>query len=325
MRTESKIKDEEGKLELGELLNPDRSLLPTFKVGRDSALQMAAIERDLFTEMEEENSGKYIISGLEKSVTELDFTALTFGLGQILSNQSYLCGNEDVNSGVVRQTANTISRETGIQSYSPYIVTSLNDLCRLAYGEEPTTEIKKKTATILGTMDKRKVKVKFPNGVTCESRLLAVMNEYTRDEDGAKSYEIALNPIFSSRIKDQFGELPQGVISDMVTACKSRGQRKQAAHYLLLRWLSVQDKRYPHTLNIGTIVQELRMEEYFKKDKSKAEKQILSCCDTMVEIGLLSNYLPTLKGKRIDKITFHLNPDYIRESKKGISKKEKED
>ena len=66
MKIGNKKKDEDGKFELGKLLNPERSLLPTFKVGRDSALQMAAIERNLFTEMEEENSGKYRISGLER-------------------------------------------------------------------------------------------------------------------------------------------------------------------------------------------------------------------------------------------------------------------
>ena len=58
------------------------------------------------------------------------------------------------------------------------------------------------------------------------------------------------------------------------------------------------------------------MEEYFKKNKGMAEKQILSICNAMEDIGILSShevaYRETGKGKRIDNITFHLNPNYIR-------------
>ena len=63
------------------------------------------------------------------------------------------------------------------------------------------------------------------------------------------------------------------------------------------------------------------MEEYFKKDKGKAEKQLLSICKTMEDIEILSTheveYRDTAKGKRIDSITFHLNPNYIRTTKEA--------
>lgn len=299
-----------------------KSVLPTFKVGRDAALQLSKVERDLFTEMEENQSGKLIISGIEKYVTELDFTAFTFAAGQILYNQSYQCGNEDVNSGIKKEKANNLSKKTGKTLYNGNIVTSLNELCQKAYGAV-TTELRKRMATLIATIDKKPVEIKFPNGDKLESKLCVTMDKYTREKDGAIFYNLYLNPIFGSRIKNQFGELPQEIIETMDKACKQRKQRKQAAHYLLLRWLSVQDKRHPHTLTIENLIQELRMEEYFKKDRGKAEKQLLSIFDVMVDMDILNSYdvehISSGKRTRIAKVTFHLNQNFIRlpkESKK---------
>lgn len=307
-------------------LNPaeGRGLPPFFKVGRDSALQLSRVERDLFTDMEEKESGNYIISGLQKYVTELDFTAFTFAVSQILYNQSYQSGNEDVNSGIKRDKADTISKIVGETMYNGSIETSLSELCRLAYGTEPNTELKKKMATLIDTIDKKPVVITFPNGDKRESKLCAKMDKYTREKDGAILYNLYLNPIFGSRIQNQFGELPQDVIAKLDKACKSRKQRKQTAHYRLIRWLSVQDKRFAHTLNIGNIIQELMMEEYYKKDRGKADKQLLSVCQTMVDIGILEKYevVYGASGKRshIQKITFHLNQSFIRLPKKGKAK-----
>jgi len=299
------------------LKKPDPQL---FKVGRYIALQLSGVERDLFSDIREAESGNYIISGLTKQVTELDFTAFTFAVGQILYNQSYKSGNEDINSGLKREEAKSLSRKTGEQLYNGNIVTSLNELCRLAYGvQEPTTELKKKMATLIDTIDKKPVEIKFPNGDKLESKLCVTMNKYAREKDGAILYDLYLNPIFGSQIQKQFGELPQDVIASLENSCKKKKQRKQAAHYLLLRWLSVQDKRYPHKLTIDVIIYELRMEEYFKKNKGMAEKQLLSICKSMEDIGILSSheisYRETGKGKRIESITFHLNPNYIRDTK----------
>lgn len=298
----------------------DKPEPPFFKVGRYAALQLSKIERDIFTDMEEAASGNYIISGLTKQVTELDFTAFTFAVGQILYNQSYKTGNGDINSGFKRVEAKNLSKKTGERLYNGSIVTSLNDLCRLAYGvEEPSTELRKKMATLIDTIDRKPVEIKFPNGDKLESKLCATLNKYTREKDGAILYDLYLNPIFGIKIQRQFGELPQDVIISLEKSCKDKKQRKQAAHYLLLRWLSVQDKRYCHKLTIDVIIQELRIEEYFKKDKGKAEKQLLTICKTMEDVGILSSheveYRETSKGKRIYSITFYLNPNYIRTSK----------
>ena len=296
---------------------------PTFfKVGRDAMLQLSKVERDLFTDLEEAESGNYIISGLPK-VTELDFTAFNFALAQILWNQSYKSGNQDVNSGISRVIAKNHKQELGEELYRGEIEVSRKELCRLAYGvQEPTTEMEKKIENLIETLHHTPVKIKFPNGNTIESWLCTMGSRYYRKKDNALFYNLRINPIYGSRIQTQFGELPQDVIVKLEKSCKKKKQRKQASHYILLRWLSVQDKRFPHTLTIDILIQELRMEEYFKKDKGKAEKQILSICDTMVDIGILSRYevadRNTGKGKRIEKITFHLNPSYIRTKKEAI-------
>ena len=201
---------------------------PFFKVGRYAALQLSKVERDLFTDMEEAESGNYIISGLTKQVTELDFTAFTFAVGQILYNQSYKSGNEDINSGLKREEAKNLSRKTGETLYNGSIVTSLNELCRLAYGvQEPTTELKKKMVTLIDTIDKKPVEIKFPNGDKLESKLCVTMNKYTREKDGAILYDLYLNPIFGSQIQRQFGELPQDVIASLEKSCKEKKQRKK--------------------------------------------------------------------------------------------------
>ena len=301
----------------------EKELPQHFKLARDAALQLSKVERNLFTDMEEAQSGNYIISGLTKQVTELDFTAFTFAVGQILYNQSYQSGNTDTNSGVSRKKADKVSKQLGTDTYKGEIIVSLSELCRLAYGAEPSTETKKKMAALIDTFHKTPVRVKFPNGDEVENYLCVKMGKYTREKDGAVLYDLYLNPIFGSRIQNQFGELPQDVIAKLDKACKGRKQRKQTAHYLLLRWLSAQDKRYSHTLTIDTLIQEIRMEEYFRKDRGKADKQLLSIFDTMVDIGILSKYdIEYSSGKRrhIAKVTFHLNQNFIRLTKEDKDK-----
>ena len=304
------------KLKTGISFKTEKPTPPFFKVGRLAALQLSKVERDLWTDIEEAESGNYIVSGLP-NVSELDLTAFTFAIGQILYNQSYKSGNEDINSGLSRKEAKTLSKKAGETLYNGNIVTTLNEIICLGYGiQEPTTELKKKMSTLISTIDKKPVEIKFPNGDKLESKLCVVMNKYIREKDKAIAYDLYTNPIFGSQIQRQFGELRQDVIMMLDKACKKRKQRKTAAHYLLLRWLSIQDKRFPHKLTIDVIIQELRMEDYFKKDKGKAERQLLNISDTMIDIEMLSSYevayRETAKGKRMVSITFHLNPDYKR-------------
>lgn len=305
--TESKLKDGSlsGSFGFKEVSKP---IPDSYKVGRDAQLQLARIERDLFTEMEEKESGNYIISGLNKQVTELDFTAFSFAVGQILYNQSYQSGNIDTNSGISKKIAKKASMQVGSTQYNGEIVTSLNDLCRLAYGvEAPDARQKKTMSTLVETIDKTPVVIQFPNGDTLESKLCATMNKYTREEDGAVFYNLYLNPIFCSNVKSNFGELPQ----DMTKRLSGATKKKTAAHYRLIRLLSLQIKSKPFTRTIAELLKELSLLETYRKDKGRTEKQILSVCDAMVTIGMVERYeveYTTIRAKQtISKITFHLS------------------
>lgn len=310
-------KDEQAKLDQDSELSKIEALVEgrvpdTFKLGRDAALQLSKVERDLFTDMEERESGKYVISGLEKFVTDTDFSAFTFAVSQILYNQSYISGNADVNSGIERKKARRATAAAGTEVYRGEIIVSLNELCRLGYGmKEPTTEAKKKMAALIDSVHKQPVKIKFPNGDELEAPLCVKMGTLTRAKDGAKLYGLRLNAIFGYRLPNNFGELPQNIMQQLSDVVK----KKTTAHYQLLRWLSVQDKREAHTLTIDRIIYELRMEDDFKINRGRAEKQLLSICKAMVDIKLLDGYdvtYSTGRRKGIERITFHLNPAFIR-------------
>lgn len=302
------------------LFTPQKETPPdNWKMGRDVGIQLSKVERTLFSSLEEAESRNVIISGISSKVSKNDFEAFSFAAAQILYNQSYQSCNEDVNSGISRSRANNISSKIGKEVFGGEIVPTLNDLIRYGYGSEPTSELKKRMDTLIETLHKNEVKIKFPNGDEVEAFLCARMGKYKRKADGAVAYHLFLNPIFGSRIATQFGELPQDIMLKLAQSCKKKKQKLSPEHRSLLRWLSLQDKRYPHTLNIGTIIQELDMEEYYQKDKGKVERQLLSICETMVDLTLLSSYeveRTDVKGRqRISKITFHLNPNFIRPSK----------
>ena len=310
----SRDKDKQG--ESSSLLR--KNLPPTFKTSRNAGLQLSKLERDLFTDMEERESGNYIISGISKRVSQLDFTAFTFAVGQILFNESFLHGNEDVNSGIERREAKQLSRTTGEPYFSGVIAVTLKELCLKGYGAD-TSENRKRMDTLIDTIHKAPVEIKFPNGDTLKTYLCTKQSVFQRAEDNATTYTLHLSPIFGIDIKHSFGELPQDVILQLDSACRKKKQRKQPAHYLLLRWLCLQDKRTPHTLTIDTLLYELRMEDYFREHPALAERQLLAVCEAMKDIGILSSFQATYstsgKRQRLAKITFNLNPAYLREPK----------
>lgn len=329
MNTNEKIRDIPETGYIQEILfAPTRDSLPeSWKMGRDGALQLAKMKRTLFTEAEEAESGNIIVSGISDKVSKNDFEAFSFAALQTLYNQSYQSENEDLNSGISRKRANNISNKIGSDYYGGEIVVTLNDLIRLGYGTEPTTELRQSVDSLIDILHKNPVKIKFPNGDEVEAVICARMGKFTRKADGAITYDLYLNPIFGSRIATQFGELPQDIMRRVALSCKEKKQRLSSQHRSLLRWLSIQDKRSAHKLNIETLIQMLDMEDYFKENKRKAEKQLLSICEVMRDIDLLSSYdvqEGDVKGrKRIKAITFHLNQNFIRPAK-GIEAKPQE-
>lgn len=89
----------------------------TFRMGREVHLQFAKVKRDLFTDLEEQESGNIIVSGLDK-VSKTDFMAFGIAVTQVLYNQSYLSGNLQTNSGKSKTIAQKLSKTMGVDMLS---------------------------------------------------------------------------------------------------------------------------------------------------------------------------------------------------------------
>lgn len=287
-------------------------LPPSFKMGRDVALQLSRVEGDLFTEMEknenEGENGKYITSGISRVVSELDFRGFSFAVCQILYNQSVQYGNTDTNSGLTREEAPRATKKTGSTQYIGDIVTSLNDLCRLAYGvDAPDARQKKSMSTLLKTIDNTPVVTYLPNGDVLETKLCATMSRYTREEDKAVFYHLHLHSVFCSDVKNNYGELPQDITKRLSKVTK----KKTAAHYNLLLLLSLQTKNKPFVRTIKQLLKDLNLDEAHKKDKGRTERQLVSLFECMKNMKMIDRYkieYTTTRAKKvIDKVTFHLS------------------
>ena len=295
--------------------------VPTsYKLGRNSTLQLADIEHNLFTDMEAKESGNYIISGLNKKVTELDFTAFSFAVGQILYNQSYLNGNVDTNSGKSKTPSIKMSKSFEETVYAGDILTTLNDLCRLAYGvDTPDQRQRKAMSTLIDVIQSTPVKIQTPNGETVESRLCACMDKYIA-KDEAITYNLHLHPIFCYGVANNFAELPQDLTKRLSNATK----KKTVSQYRLIRLLSNQDKRKPFVRTMAQLISDLSFCEYYRVQRVKAEKQIIEAIEIMKSIDLLSSYdieYTTIRNKKvISKVIFHLNKNFIRQTKEQDTK-----
>ena len=287
-------------------------LPPSFKMGRDVALQLSRVEGDLFTEMEknenEGENGKYITSGISRVVAELDFMGFSFAVCQILFNQSFQNGNTDTNSGISREKAPRATIKTGSTQHIGDITTSLNDLCRLAYGvDAPDARQKKSMSTLLKTIDNTPVVTYLPNGDVLETKLCATMSRYTREEDKAVFYHLHLHSVFCSRVKNNYGELPQDITKRLSEATK----KKTAAHYHLLLLLSIQTKNRPFVRKMDELLKELNLHEAHKKDRRRTENQLISIFDSMKAMNVIDKYkieYTTTRAKKvIDKVTFYLS------------------
>lgn len=296
-----------------EPLSIKREKLPSsFKMGRDVALQLSRVEGDLFTEMEknenEGENGRYIISGISKVVSELDFSSFSFAVCQILYNQSFQYGNTDTNSGLTTEVAPRATKITRSTQYIGDIITSLNDLCRLAYGvDAPDARQKKSMSTLLKTIDKTPVVTYLPNGDKLEAKLCVIMGRYTRKEDKAVYYHLHLHSVFCSNVKNNYGELPQDITKRLSEATK----KKTAAHYRLLLLLSLQTKNKPFVRTIEQLLKDLKLDEAHKKDKGRTERQLVSLFECMKKMKMIDKYkieyTTTRAKKDIRSITFHLS------------------
>lgn len=281
--------------------------IPTsYKFGRNAAIQLGKVERDLFSGLEEGRRA-YIISGIDRRISKMEFTAFSFAMAQTLYNESYIDGNSNTNTGRGEpQIAVTASKEEGKTLYFGNIITSLNEICRLAFGtKNPDTQQRKSMQKVIDILDSVPVEIKANNGSYYKAWYCKKMGEGYSKENGELYYNLHLNPIFCSDVSRNFGELPQDIMMRLSNAVS----KKTDTHYMLLRLLSIQAKHKPFVRSLGELLNELDLSEAYKANKSRTIKQLLAVCDSMKSIGMITNYgvdYQTIRAKRtITKITFH--------------------
>lgn len=319
--------------EVLENLQEERYLPPTYKAGRGVNIQLASLQQTLFTALEEAESPNYIVYELRRSVKEVDFAAFTFAVTQTLYNQSYLKGNEDTNSGLERTIDKALQRQTGQTFFGGTIATTLKDLCRLAYGvEEPDVTQKKKIASIIDILKNNPLPISIPivndkgekDRIRLKDTLAFPIREGERESDKAKFFVLYLHPIFCN-LADGFLEAPQDLTKQLTAVV----ERKTAAHYHLLRLLLLQKKsNTPFVRYTDTLLEELGLTEAYQDQATRTEKQLLSICEDMKKIGIITEY-EVERGRRgrrrnaLIKISFHLNPNYIRKQSSATPQKKK--
>ena len=284
-----------------------KRLPPTFRMGRDAHLQLAKVKRDLFTDLEEKESGNYIVSGLERFVSKLDFTAFGIAASQILYNQSQHKGSKASNSGLTKSESKRATQIAGTTQYMGDVLVTLNDICRYAYGvDEPDYKQKRAIEKLLNTLHENYITIHYPNGDMQKSHLCVIIDTYDREADGAKLYHIYLHPIFCNNVMRNFGELPQDIIKRLSSLVK----RKTEAHYELIRLLGLQRKGSTFSRYIEDLVEDLGLKDTYTAQRTRTEKQLLSLFATTKELSLIDEYdieYTTFKGKkRMRKVIFKI-------------------
>lgn len=289
-----------------EKLDETKKLPANFNYGRGVGLQLAAIERDLFTDQNEQNSGNAVVSGIK--VNEYDFIAFFVGISKILFNQSYQSGNAETNSGLAKIGA---YRYNGITHYNGTVVATLNDICREAYGtDKPSTEQRKSIETLLTILHNNKVHIEYPNGDKDDAILCATMNKYTRKADGSTTYHLTLNHLLTDLLSKGFGSLPQNTTKLL----EQHTKRQSAAHLKLLTLLGQQDKRKPFVRTLDQILVDMGIEGEYNANPSRTQEKIKKIINDIGKMGAITkcdlDYFPNTKKKRLAKLTFHFNKSF---------------
>lgn len=279
----------------------DETKLPkNYNVARGLGFELARLERDLFTDLEEKESKNAIVERVE-GINAYDFYAFIFAAGKQLYNQSYKSGNTENFEGV----GSDLITHDGNNAASGIIVT-LNDLCRDAYGVEPTTANRKAMEKMLEMLHKNRLHINLPNGDKIEETLCATMDKYHRKADNATIYYLSLGRIFSRQLKINFGTFPQNATKLLAGVTK----RNSVQHLKLLMLLGMQDKRQPYRRIFTELLKDMEMDADYKANVTRTEKRAKQIFKDMKDAGFIKTAVlepRTIRGKkRIYAVTFTL-------------------
>lgn len=303
---------------------------PTWRWGRGMGVQLAKIERNLFTSLEEDESPYAIIYDdlkLRRNIKPVDFSALCFAVTKILSDQSVQNDNTDTNSGKARTIDQALKRQTGSDFFGGTIEATLNDLCEAGYGESQDTTLRKKFSGIIELLKKTPLEISIPiknergeqDRIRVKDTLLFPIRESKRESDGAKYYILYLHPVFCS-MSNGWAVFPQNTTQLLATTLKKKKRQRMAGHYHLLRLLFMQ-KEKTIIRSLDVLLDELGLAEEYEEQPKRTEKKLLELCEDVRDMGVITDFKATKGrvGRRRDaivKITFSVNTKFIEEQKK---------
>lgn len=274
------------------------------QVSRALITQSHVIQRSLFEALESprpNQDGEIIYSNLPSVISEYDFRAYILAAQLALYDQSYKHHNEDINSGFMRDESNlsaekdiALRDEKGEKYYAGNIKVTLNDLCRVGYGlpegQAPTSKQRNSMRDAILALDNTPIGVTYGNGDQRTTYLIKVMERLIRKKDGAETYHLVLNPIFTTRGKG-YGIIMRGATERITKYISSKGRKgtagKSAAHLAFLQLLSIQKRGDVWRISVENLLQRLNLYEAYKKNKSRTLQKVEKLFDDFVGLGYL--------------------------------------
>lgn len=269
----------------------------------------------------EDTEGNITYSKLPALISEYDFRAYLIAAKSALFDQSYIFNNEDTITGFNREESNLTTKD-GLRDEKgePYrngnICVTLNDLCRVGYGipegQNPTTKQRNCMRSTIEAVHNNPIGIVYANGDIRETRLIVMMDKYKRKADGAETYHLILNPIFTTQGKG-YGLMLRGGTTRLTQYLTSKGKTgrggKSAAHYAFMELLSIQDrKRGEWSISIENLLQHLNLTYQFRKDKKRTIKKLEEIFEAFEALGyLLERPTPTIPVDGV--FHFKLHPD----------------
>lgn len=289
-----------------------KSIPNTFKVGRETQTQLAKIKTRFFEGISKaELDGCIISPDFEDNISKVDYAAFCMAAAHILSNQSYLSGNEDIHSGISREVARDVSAMLGETAYVGTITTTLTELCSKGYGEKsPTSKQRKAMRELIDNLDVIPMEITLANGRTirkwaCKKLSEDIQGKYKNGFTGEVLYELALNPIFTHKVTSSYALFDQDTMYRLSDATK----RKTEAHYILINIIASHKKTTPLTRTISSLLDAFEIkEEVYLNQRKRTEKQLITLFEDVVKAGFIQKYeieYTTIRSKQImNKVTF---------------------
>lgn len=326
----SPVKDEKNFIEVSKERLPIRKRPPKeFKIGRALMTTQGSVERQLFDALEAKNNRNYTISGVTKSITPKLLHQTIFALGQVLSNTSYMYGNEQDHTGMAKE--GKISKgvlppmdikersEEGDLVTKPYhyaeVKTSLRELAKFAFGtDEPNHQQRQDIEKALYAFQNEGVQLTI-NGHTYAKSLVWIEGWSSREnENDLKEVYLVLNPIFAMGAAKSYAKHPQDASKRLSNAVK----QVTIAHLKLRDLLAMQQvKKEPFRRYVSELLEFLGLtEEYKKNPKRVMETKLPNLFKAMIDIKLL-NSMPTketgIRGEL--EFVFDINKNYSKPTK----------